>query len=142
MTAMEIRDLVIKVDGYPIVDGLTLTVEEEERVGIVGDFRDALLVMNVLCGLSLPDSGEIWIYNMPPRQAFQRGFINYIHQHHSETAIALPVPVLLVTRTATHQPHNASVVIHPVSYIEISDEFIHNNYKFINLEPERRSKLS
>ncbi|MCS7186794.1 MAG: hypothetical protein N3B10_02290 [Armatimonadetes bacterium] len=142
MTAMEIRDLVIKVDGYPVVDGLTLTVEEEERVGIVGDFRDALLVMNVLCGLSLPDSGEIWIYNMPPRQAFQRGFINYIRQHHSETAIALPVPVLLVTRTAIHQPYNTSVVIHPVSYIEISDEFIHNNYKFINLEPERRSKLS
>lgn len=138
MTAMEIRDLVVKVDGYPIVNGLTLAVEEGERIGIVGDYRDTLFVMDTLCGLVLPDSGEIWIYNMPPRQAFQRGLINYIHQ--SSPTDSLPIPTILITHNATIQLYNTNVVIQPLPYIEFFNKFIQNNYKIINLIPKRRSE--
>ncbi len=137
MTAMEIRDLVVKVDGYPIVNGLTLIVEEGERVGIVGEYRDALFVMNILSGFTLPDSGEIWVYNMPPRQALQRGLINYqlapIDTH--------PAPMQLITHDATSQPYSTNVIIRPLSYIEFFNKIIHNNYKIIDLTLERRSEL-
>ena len=139
MTAMEILDLVIKIDGYPVVNGLTLNVEEGERVGVVGDFRDASFVMNILCGFTLPDSGEIWIYNLPPRQALQRGLISYIQQ--PTLTDSLPTPMLLSTYTATSQLHD-NIVVHPLSYIEIFNKFIHNNYKFINLIARRRNEIS
>ncbi len=136
MTAIEIFDLVVKVDGYPLMNGLTLTVEEEEKVGIVGDFHDAMSVMNVLSGISIPDSGEIWIYNMPPRQAFQRGLIGYIHQP-STLADTPSNPILLVIHTATSQAHT-QITIHPL--IEISNKLIYNNYKFISLDLKRRNR--
>jgi ABC-type multidrug transport system ATPase subunit len=137
---MEILDLVIKVDGYPVVNDLTLNIEEGERVGIVGDFRDALFVMNTLCGLTLPDSGEIWIYNLPPRQALQRGLVGYIQQPTSTDS--LPTPMLLLAHAATPQPHSNNTIVHPLPYIEIFNKLIHNNYKFINLIPKRRNELS
>ena len=136
MTAVEIRDLVVKVDGYPIVNGLTLIIEEGERVGIVGDSRDALSVMNTLCGFTLPDSGEIWVYNLPSRQALQRGLISCTSQ---STLDAPPIPVLLIAHSRPlFQPHS-NVVIHSLPPIGSFDELIHNNYKFINLNPERRN---
>lgn len=138
MTAMEIIDLVVKVDGYPVVNGLTLNVEEGERVGIVGDFHDASFVMNILCGFTLPDSGEIWIYNLPPRQALQRGLVSYIQQ--SIPTDSLPTPMLLSTNIATSQPCDNNIIIHPLPYIEIFNKLIHNNYKFINLTSRRRSE--
>lgn len=127
MTAMEILDLVIKVDGYPVVNGLTLNVEEGERVGIVGDFPDALFVMNTICGLTLPDNGEIWIYNLPPRQALQRGLISYIQQPIKMDSS--PIPVVLSTYPVTSQFYDNSVVIHPSS-IEVFNRLIYNNYKY------------
>lgn len=139
MTMMEIRDLVVKVDGYPIVNGLTLTVEEGERVGIIGDYSDALLVMNILCGLTLPDSGEIWIYNLPPRQALQRGLINYTYQ--STSTNTLPIPMLLITNITSSQHHSVNVIIHPLSPIEVFNKSIQNNYKFINLTSKRGGEL-
>lgn len=139
MTTMEILDLVIKVDGYPIVNGLTFNVEEGERVGIVGDFLDALFVMNTLCGLTLPDSGEIWIYNLPPRQALQRGLISYIQQ---PTSIdSSPTSVVLSTYTAVSQSHDNNVIIHPLSHIEVFNKPIRSNYKFISLTSKKGSEL-
>lgn len=139
MIAMEIRDLVVKVDGYPIVDDLTLTVEEGELIGIMGDYQDALAVMNTLCGFTLPDSGEIWIYNMPPRQALQRGLINYIFQ--SGSMDSLPAPTVLITHN-TFRSHtlSANIIIQLLPHIEFPDKSIYNNYnKIVNLISRRRN---
>ena len=138
MTAMEIRDLVIKVDGYPIVNGLTLTVEEGEQVGIIGNHQDALVVVNTLSGLTLPEGGEIWIYNLPPRQALQRGLINYVNQS-SVQVDTFPNPVLLLTQATSPQAY-VNIIVHPMSHIEVFNEPIHKNYKFINLALGRRDK--
>lgn len=138
MTAVEILDLVIKVDGYPVVNGLTLNFEEGERVGVVGDFHDALLVMNILCGFTLPDSGEIWIYNLPPRQALQRGLVSYSQQ--PTLTSSFPSLMLLSTYIATSQPCDDNIVVHPLSHIEIFNKFIYKNYKFIDLTSRRRNE--
>ena len=131
MTVLEIQDLVVEVDGYPVVNGLNLTVEEGEQVGIVGDYRDALSLMDTLCGLTLPGSGEIWIYNLPPRQALQRGLIGYTHQPNAEDMSLSPVS-LLVHPSA--QPSNLNTSIYPLPHIEIFDKSTNKNYKFIDLK--------
>lgn len=142
MTAMEIQELTVNVDGYPIVNDLTLAVEEGERLGVVGDYQDALFVMNVLCGLTLPDSGEIWIYNMPPRQALQRGLVDYVQSLNSDTN-ASSCLILLLPHGFVPQVHaHANVIVHPLPHIiETFYELIRDNYKFISLSIRRNKSL-
>jgi len=130
--AVEIQNLVVEVDGCPVINDLTLTVEEGKRVGIVGDYKDAVALMDVLSGLTLPTSGEIWVYNMPPRQALQRGLIHYaLNTQHPEPSLVL-VTNLLSLPSQTE----SAVAIHP--FIEFFNELIEKFYILIELTPKRR----
>jgi ABC-type Mn/Zn transport systems, ATPase component len=130
--AVEIQNLVVEVDGCPVINDLTLTVEEGKRVGIVGDYEDAVALMDVLSGLTLPTSGEIWVYNMPPRQALQRGLIHYaLNTQHPEPSLVL-VTNLLSLPSQTE----SAVAIHP--FIEFFNELIEKFYILIELTPKRR----
>jgi len=131
MTAVEIQNLVVEVDGYPVINDLTLTVEEGKRIGIVGDYSDAVVVLDVLSGLTLPASGEIWVYNMPPRQALQRGLIQYAHNtQHLEPSLVLVTNLLsLPSRT------ESAIAIHP--FIEFFNKFIEKFYISVELTPKR-----
>ena len=132
MIAVEIQNLVVEVDGCPVINDLTLTVEEGKRVGIVGDYEDAVALMDVLSGLTLPTSGEIWVYNMPPRQALQRGLIHYaLNTQHPEPSLVL-VTNLLSLPSQTEP----AVAIHP--FIEFFNELIEKFYILIELTPKRR----
>ncbi|MGQ9463860.1 MAG: hypothetical protein ACUVTP_12595 [Candidatus Fervidibacter sp.] len=126
MIAVEIRDLVVESERYPIVKGLNLTVEEGEQVGILGDLNDAVSLLKVFSGVTLPTSGEIWIYNMPPRQALQRGLIFYTTQ--SNLTQMTPTTILLTSSLNPTTSQNLNTVIHPL--IEISNESIQKNYKY------------
>lgn len=75
MIAMEIYRLTIKVYNFPVVDKLNLEIREQENVELSLPKGCEDTVFRVLCGLELPDSGEIWIYNLPPRQALLRGLM-------------------------------------------------------------------
>jgi len=130
--AVEIQNLVVEVDGCPVINDLTLTVEEGKRVGIVGDYEDAVALMDVLSGLTLPTSGEIWVYNMPPRQALQRGLIHYaLNTQHPEPSLVL-VTNLLSLPSQTE----SAVAIHP--FIEFFNELIEKFYILVELTPKRR----
>ncbi|MCS3918072.1 hypothetical protein Q2T83_16310 [Fervidibacter sacchari] len=132
MIAVEIQNLVVEVDGCPVINDLTLTVEEGKRVGIVGDYKDAVALMDVLSGLTLPTSGEIWVYNMPPRQALQRGLIHYaLNTQHPEPSLVL-VTNLLSLPSQTE----SAVAIHP--FIEFFNKLIEKFYILIELTPKRR----
>ncbi|MFA0741275.1 MAG: hypothetical protein DFNUSKGM_001385 [Candidatus Fervidibacter sacchari] len=132
MIAVEIQNLVVEVDGCPVINDLTLTVEEGKRVGIVGDYEDAVALMDVLSGLTLPTSGEIWVYNMPPRQALQRGLIHYaLNTQHPEPSLVL-VTNLLSLPSQTE----SAVAIHP--FIEFFNELIEKFYILVELTPKRR----
>ena len=131
MIAVEIQNLVVEVDGCPVINDLTLTVEEGKRVGIVGDYEDAVALMDVLSGLTLPTSGEIWVYNMPPRQALQRGLIHYaLNTQHSE-----PFLFLVTNLLSLPSQTDSAVTIHP--YIEFFNELIEKFYILIKLTPSR-----
>jgi len=132
MTALEIQNLTIEVDGFPIVNNLTLTVEEGERVGILGEHSDTEAVLDVFSGQTLPTSGEIWVYNFPPRQALQRGLI----YHATTTQSSLESPVVLITKSPASRLKEASVIIHPI--IDLFYELIHESYKMIRLTNSRK----
>lgn len=125
MIALEIRDLVVELERYPIVKGLNLTVEEGEQVGILGDLNDAVSLLKVFSGVTLPTSGEIWIYNMPPRQALQRGLIFYTTQ--PNLTQLTPATILLTSSLNLTTSQNLNIVLYPL--IEISNESIKKNYK-------------
>lgn len=132
VTALEIQNLTVEVDGYPIINNLTLTVDEGKRIGIVGDFRDAEAVLDVFSGQTLPTSGEIWFYNMPPRQAFQRGLIQC-----EPNLQPLEASLALVTNQLSFPSHieAAIVVVHPL--IEFFNELFEKFYILIKLTPSR-----
>jgi ABC-type hemin transport system ATPase subunit len=131
VTALEIQNLIVEVNGYPIINNLTLTVDEGKRIGIVGDFRDAEAVLDVFSGQTLPTSGEIWFYNMPPRQAFQRGLIQC-----EPNLQSLEASLALVTNQLSFPSHTgAIVVVHPL--IEFFNRFIEKFYILIKLTPSR-----
>ena len=131
VTALEIQNLVVEVDGYPAINNLTLTVDEGKRIGIVGDFRDVETVLDVFSGQTLPTSGEIWFYNMPPRQALQRGLIHYApNTQHSE-----PFLVLVTNLLSLPSQTDSAVTIH--QYIEFFNELIEKFYILIKLTPSR-----
>jgi ABC-type hemin transport system ATPase subunit len=131
VTALEIQNLIVEVNGYPIINNLTLTVDEGKRIGIVGDFRDAEAVLDVFSGQTLPTSGEIWFYNMPPRQAFQRGLIQC-----EPNLQPLEASLALVTNQLSFPSHiEAIVVVHPL--IEFFNELIEKFYILIKLTPSR-----
>ncbi len=131
---MEIRDLVVEVEGYPVVDGLTLTVEEGEKVGIVGDYHNALTVLHVLTGLLLPTNGDVWIYNLPARQAYQRGLVRYIPSPTlNSDALSAPTPVVATTSLPTSTT-NAGLLLFIAPNIDFPDKSIEKNYKLIRLK--------
>ncbi len=135
MVAIEIRDLVVEVDRYPIVDGLTLDIEEREHVPILGTLEDAMTVLHVLSGILLPSSGEIWIYNLPPRQAYQRGLIRLLPLTEALEDGALftsTVPIAVVSRSPTAALAE-SIVVYPMSDIAFLDKFIQKTNKTIHL---------
>lgn len=103
MTAVEIRNLVVEVNGYPVVDGLTMDIDEGDCVGVIGDHQDVLLLFRVISGFSLPMSGEIWVYNVPPRQAYQRALISL----YESTNTSFQQPTLILLRL---QPSAAIII--------------------------------
>ncbi len=103
MTAVEIRNLVVEVNGYPVVDGLTMDIDEGDCVGVIGDRQDVLLLFRVISGFSLPMSGEIWVYNLPPRQAYQRALISL----YESTNTSFQQPTLILFRL---QPSAAIII--------------------------------
>lgn len=74
MIAIEIHNLTVKINNFPIINNLDLSINERENAIILCEMYTTTL-LKVFCGIELPDSGEIWIYNLPPRQAFLRNIV-------------------------------------------------------------------
>jgi hypothetical protein len=97
--AVEIRDLTVFVDKYPIVRGLNLTLAPAEWAVFVGHPSDLRRLSLVLMGNSLPEEGEIFYYNEPPRRALERNIIE-LWSPATDALIMMPsAPILLTFAT-------------------------------------------
>ncbi len=134
MTALEILNLTVEVNGYPVLDNLTLTVEEGQHISIAGNRNDAEAVLEVFSGQTLPISGEIWVYNLPPRQAFQRGLICHTINTFESSSTILAIDSLIPS------PQKESFVI-VCPTINLFNKFIQKFYKFVELTIERRDTI-
>ncbi|MGI6209147.1 MAG: ABC transporter ATP-binding protein [Anaerolineae bacterium] len=81
--AIEVRNLTkwYRVDGHVVqaLDGVTLGADEGEFVSIVGPSGSGKTTLfNLICGLSRPDSGQIFIQGREMRG--QRGQVAYMPQ--------------------------------------------------------------
>lgn len=80
-------------DTYEVraLDGVSLTVEEGEFIAVVGTSGcGKTTLMNILGGLDVPDSGEIWIRNInlkdlgrEERTIFRRRNIGFVFQQYN-----------------------------------------------------------
>jgi len=134
MTALEILNLTVEVNRYPVLDNLTLTVEEGEYISIVGNRNDAEAVLEVFSGQTLPISGEIWIYNLPPRQAFQRGLIC-----HAINTFESSSTVLVIDSLIPSPQKESFVIVHPT--INLFNKSIQKFHKPIEIVIERRDMM-
>ncbi|MDT7971359.1 MAG: hypothetical protein RRB24_00855 [Armatimonadota bacterium] len=97
--AVEIRDLTVFVDKYPIVRGLNLTIAPAEWAVFVGHPSDLRRLSLVLMGSSLPEEGEIFYYNEPPRRALERNIIG-LWSPATDALVMMPsAPILLTFAT-------------------------------------------
>jgi hypothetical protein len=97
--AVEIRDLTVFVDKYPIVRGLNLTIAPAEWAVFVGHPSDLRRLSLVLMGSSLPEEGEIFYYNEPPRRALERNIIE-LWSPATDALVMMPsTPILLTFAT-------------------------------------------
>lgn len=135
MAAIEIQDLTVEVNGYPIVDGLNLTIEEGECVGIFGPLPDARVLLYVFGGLLLPTSGAVWVYNEPPRRALERGLIQLL----SPLAEELPPAPIILAESPSFIPlsSKSQTVVCVTRFIDFFYKLIEKNYKSIVLREGR-----
>lgn len=122
MIAMEIHHLSVKIDGFPIISDLNLMINEGENISILSDSRGKGVILRTLCGFELPGSGEIWAYNLPPRQAFLRAIIHPKVQSSSDFQ-----PFLIIVNPRTNYTKLAKGVV--IQIIEIFNKIIQKNYK-------------
>lgn len=86
MNAVEMKDIVKQYPGVLASDHVSLTIGQGEIHGLVGENgAGKSTLMNMLYGMQIPDSGEIYIHGErvaihSPRDAIRHG-IGMVHQH-------------------------------------------------------------
>jgi len=59
-TLLTATDLIVRINERPLLDGATLAVEEDDRIGLVGrNGCGKTTFLRILAGLFTPDSGEV-----------------------------------------------------------------------------------
>ncbi len=94
--AVEIRNLTVMVDKYPLISQFNLAVEPGKGTIFVGYPADLYYFLQVLSGNTLPDDGEILYYNEPPRRAWERGLIEVWSPDSSNISSIPPSPILII----------------------------------------------
>ncbi|MPQ97515.1 ATP-binding cassette domain-containing protein [Modestobacter sp. I12A-02628] len=79
--AAELRGLVKRFGGVTAVDGLDLTVTQGEVVAFLGpNGAGKTTTIDMLLGLSTPDSGSVQVFGTGPRQAVAEGRVSAVMQ--------------------------------------------------------------
>ena len=80
--AIEIRDLWVTYNHLPVLEDITLDMEENTCVGILGpNGAGKSTLLKVILGLIAPTRGEIRVFGEDPRQARRQGnLIGYLPQ--------------------------------------------------------------
>jgi zinc transport system ATP-binding protein len=78
--ALDLRDVTLTLGGTPVLEDVTLTVEEREYLAILGpNGGGKTMLLRVILGLQAPDRGAVRVLGRSPGEA--RGRVGYVPQH-------------------------------------------------------------
>ncbi|RLI30528.1 MAG: ABC transporter [Candidatus Hecatellales archaeon] len=90
--AVSLKDVWVRYDGEPVLEAVSLKVEEKDFLAILGpNGGGKTTLLKVILGLVKPEKGEVKVFNMPPVKA--RRFIGYLPQR-SQFNPEIPLRVL------------------------------------------------
>jgi branched-chain amino acid transport system ATP-binding protein len=112
MPALVLEDLVAGYGGAPVIDGLSLTVGDRERVGLFGpNGHGKTTLLRTISGLITPTRGSIRLFerqinNLPPAAIVAEGLI-----HVPQSNLLFPeMEVLETLRLAAHSTRARAAV--------------------------------
>jgi zinc transport system ATP-binding protein len=84
---LDIRDLCFSYDGRPVLDGITLAVDEGTTLGLIGpNGGGKTTLLTLILGLNLPQGGSISLAGMAPDRAVATGrVVGYVPQRSGVT---------------------------------------------------------
>src|SRR5438445_438398 len=81
LAAIEGTGLTKRFRGFTAVDGVDISVRQGEVVAFLGpNGAGKTTTIDMLLGLSQPDSGEVSLFGLTPRQAISRGLVSAVMQ--------------------------------------------------------------
>jgi len=76
MKAIEIKNLIVKLNGREVLKNINLSLNEGKFIGIVGpNGGGKTTLLRAILGLIKPASGEILIFGRPPEEVLKNGSI-------------------------------------------------------------------
>lgn len=76
MKAIEIKNLIVKLNGREVLKDINLSLDEGRFIGIVGpNGGGKTTLLRAILGLIRPASGEILIFGRPPEEVLRKGSI-------------------------------------------------------------------
>jgi len=77
---IEIKDLSFSYDGAPVLEGVSLAIDEREFVCVVGpNGGGKTTLLKLILGLLVPKAGTVRVFGFPPQRARHR--IGYVPQY-------------------------------------------------------------
>jgi zinc transport system ATP-binding protein len=97
MTLVDLADVTFGYTNAPVVEGVSLSVDAGEYVGIVGpNGSGKSTLLRLILGLHEPDSGRIELFDRPPRDFVDRERVGYVAQDVTENTKEMPITVFEV----------------------------------------------
>jgi zinc transport system ATP-binding protein len=105
MTAVELEDVTFAYGEQPVVEGVTLDIDEGEFLGLVGpNGSGKTTLLKLMIGLHRPDSGRVNLFG-EPAHAFDDGErIGYVPQDVTTAQSEMPITVREAVRMGRY-PH-------------------------------------
>ncbi|MDZ4245541.1 MAG: ABC transporter ATP-binding protein, partial [Dehalococcoidia bacterium] len=79
---IRLEDVWVRIDGATILEGINLTVEDGDFLGVIGpNGAGKTSLLKAILGIIEPDNGRVTVMGKSPRES--RKYIGYVPQHNA-----------------------------------------------------------
>jgi zinc transport system ATP-binding protein len=94
VSAIDVEGVSFAYDGHPVVEDVSLRVEEGEFLGLVGpNGSGKTTLLKLMLGLLRPDDGRIELFGTPAHVFDEGERLGYVSQHSTDGDRSMPVTV-------------------------------------------------
>ena len=99
MGLIDVRDVSFAYAERPVIDGVSLSVEAGDFLGLVGpNGSGKTTLLELMIGLREPDSGSVTLFGDPAHASGERHRVGFVPQNVGDSAGEMPVTVREVVR--------------------------------------------